>query len=426
MGIAEELEQEERYEEAYLEYKKRLSHEANDIELLTRLGHISMMLEKTEDAITYFNKIIALDQSNTMAHEQLMSIFEHTDRYKYYVYRGNLNILQQHFNYALNDYKKAIDAAENDENKIITARLVLASIYEQLDKDDKAIDEYVQIIDLGSNEPYPYIKLANLYTKTDYLPAAISTLEKAVEKGLDGIKELLAGYYIKASMPEKALEITENNLTKIRAYMDLNENEKAYELLMSLPEQEKKNPQYYALLAQYYYQKELLDDALETVNEYEKLSYNSPLIFQMRALIYEKKGNPLQEHVNWAKYNLTRGDKEVAINEYLNAHQINDKNIQVVEALAFLYDETGDNHKAAEFFENLLELEPKNKIALEKLAKFRDYIGDYKCAIEYLERLQEIDPKNEYVLANLEKFKEELENPSGILGFFKKFFGSGM
>jgi hypothetical protein len=41
--------------------------------------------EKTEDAVDYFNKIISVDQSNTMAHEQLMSIYEHTDRFKYYV-----------------------------------------------------------------------------------------------------------------------------------------------------------------------------------------------------------------------------------------------------------------------------------------------------------------------------------------------------
>lgn len=208
--------------------------------------------------------------------------------------------------------------------------------------------------------------------------------------------------------------------------MDLEENEKAYEALMSLTDNDKKNPLYYSLLAQYYYQKEMLDEALETVNEYEKLCFNSPLVFQMRALIYEKKENPLKEHVNWAKYNLVRGEKEVAIEEYLNAYQINDKNIQVVEALAFLYDETGETHKASEFFEHLLELEPKNKTALEKLAKFRDYIGDYSGAIEYMERLQEIDPKNQYVELNLEKFKTKFENSGNIMEFFRNLFKGKM
>lgn len=426
MSIAEQLEQEEKYEEAYFEYKKALVHNPNDIEILTRLAHLSMMLEHNEDAISYFNKIISLDQSNTMAHEQLMSIYEYTDRFKYYIYRGNLNILQSHFTYALNDYKKAVEAANGDEEKIMTARLVLASIYEQIDKKDKAIDEYIQIIDCGSNEPFPYIKLADLYALTGHIPAAISVLEKAVARNIEGIKETLASCYIKASMPEKALDITENTFTKIRALMDMEENEKAYDALMQVSEPDKKNPTFYSLLAQYYYQKEQLDEALETVNEYEKLCFNSPLVFQMRALIYEKKENYLQEHVNWAKYNLVKGEKDVAIEEYLNAYQINNKNIQVVEALAFLYDETGDTHKASEFFEHLLNLEPKNKVALEKLAKFRDYIGDYQGAVEYMERLQEIDPKNQYVELNLEKFREKLENTDNLFAFFKKLFKGQM
>ncbi len=419
MGIAEQYEEEEKYAEAYLEYKKQLSHNTNNVDLLTHLGHLALMLDKTEDAVSYYLKIISIDNTNTMAHEQLMSIYENTDRFKYYVYRGNLNILQGHYTYALNDYKKAVDAAGGEEDKIITARMVLGSIYEQIDKPDKAIDEYIQVIDHGADDIYTYLKLAGLYVKTDYLQGAINILEKAHEKGIEGSDEPLAGYYIKASMPDKALAITKEPLTKIRAYMDMEENEKAFELLQSLDDKSKKTSQYYALLAQYYFQKDMFDEALETVNEYEKLNYNSPLVYQMRALIYEKKENYFQEHVNWAKYNLARGEKDVAISEYLNAYQINDKNIQVVEALAFLNEETGDKNKASEFFEELLELEPKNKTALEKLARFRDYIGDYEGAIEYMERLKEIDPKNQYVALNLDKFKEKVENAGNVMYFFR-------
>lgn len=422
MSIAEQYEQEERYAEAYLEYKKELSHKKDDVEILTRLGHLALMLEKQEDAVSYFNQIIAVDSSNTMAHEQLMSIYENEDRFKYYVYRGNLNILQQHYTYALSDYKKAVEAAAGEEDKIKTARLVLASIYEQLGKDDKAIDEFIQILDHGATEPYPFIKLAELYAKTDYSSAAISTLEKALSLEIEEVREILAGLYIKSSMPEKALETTRDELTKIRAYMDMDENEKAFELMNALPEKEKKTAQYYALLAQYYFQKEMLDDALETVNEYEKINYNSPLVFQMRALIYEKKENHLQEHVNWAKYNLAKGEKEVAISEYLNAYQINQQNIQVVEALAYLNEEIGDQTKACEFFEILLNLEPKNKAALEKLARFRDQIGDDESAIEYMERLKEIDPNNQFVSMNLERAKERFENKGNIMYFFRNLF----
>ena len=61
MNLAEQLEQNEKYEEAYAEYKKMLAKKADDIELLTKLAHLAMILEKREDAKTYYAKILELD-----------------------------------------------------------------------------------------------------------------------------------------------------------------------------------------------------------------------------------------------------------------------------------------------------------------------------------------------------------------------------
>jgi len=106
----------------------------------------------------------------------------------------------------------------------------------------------------------------------------------------------------------------------------------------------------------------------------------------------------------------------------LNAYQINQQNIQVVEAIAYLNEDIGDQTKACEFFEILLSLEPKNKAALEKLARFRDQIGDDESAIEYMERLKEIDPNNQFVSMNLERAKERFENKGNIMYFFRNLF----
>ena len=46
MKLAEQLEMNEKYEEAYAEYKKELPHKSGDIELLTKLAHLSLILEK--------------------------------------------------------------------------------------------------------------------------------------------------------------------------------------------------------------------------------------------------------------------------------------------------------------------------------------------------------------------------------------------
>ena len=50
MNLAEQLEQDEKYEEAYTEYKKQLPHKQNDVELLTKLAHVALILEKKDDA----------------------------------------------------------------------------------------------------------------------------------------------------------------------------------------------------------------------------------------------------------------------------------------------------------------------------------------------------------------------------------------
>ena len=107
MNIAEQLEQNEKYDEAYAEYKKMYATKSDDIEILTKLAHIALILDKKDDAKIYYAKILELDPSNILAHEQLIDIFCNEDRFKYYLLRGNLHALQQQMSHAKNDYKKA-------------------------------------------------------------------------------------------------------------------------------------------------------------------------------------------------------------------------------------------------------------------------------------------------------------------------------
>ena len=95
MNLAEQLEQNEKYEEAYAEYKKILATKQNDVEILTKLAHLALILEKKEDAKLYYAKILEVDPQSILAHEQLIDIFADEDRFKYYLLRGNLHALQQ-------------------------------------------------------------------------------------------------------------------------------------------------------------------------------------------------------------------------------------------------------------------------------------------------------------------------------------------
>lgn len=426
MNLAEQLEQDEKYEEAYAEYKKQMAQKPADVELLTKLGHLALILEKKEDAKIYYAKILEIDPPNILAHEQLIDIFMHEDRFKYYLLRGNLRALQQQMSHAKSDFKKAIDHAK-DPQEALPARYLYAGLCEGQGRLNEAIDEYLRISDYDEKNPVVFLKLAELYEKTEGLVAAIQTLERGRrDRGFKDFEEILAGYYIRNSQPEKAYELAQSELTKARALFDMGRNDAGYEILMGVKDKYSKEKIFHSLLAQYCFQKDMFEEAFKEIDEYEKIDSKSPLIYQMRALIYEKQGDAFNEHINWGKYNVMRGEKDVALNEYLTAYRFNDKDVDLIETIAALLEAEGDKTKASEFYERLADVDPKNRLALEKIAEFRESIGDNYGAIEYMERLKEIDPRNQFLQDNYEKIKSIAENGTGFLQFLKKIFGNKM
>lgn len=426
MKLAEQLEMDEKYEEAYAEYKKELPHKQNDVELLTKLAHIALILGKKEEAKAYYGKILEVDPPNILAHEQLIDIFVHEDKFKYYLLRGNLHSLQQQFSHAKSDYRKAIDIAK-DQEEALPARYLFAGLAEGQERYQEAIDEYLRIADYDEKNPVVFLKLAELYEKTEGIIASIEILERGLkEHGFKDFEEILAGYYIRNSQPQKALELSKQDLTRARAYMDLGENEKGFEILNRVKDQYKNLPMLHSLMAQYYFQKGMKTEAFAAIDEFAKLDPKSPLIYQMKALIYEQEEDSFNEHVNWGKYNILKGEKEVALNEYMTAYQYDNSNAELIETIAVLLETLKDNTKACEFYERLVDLEPKNSNALQKLAAFRDSIGDYRGAFDYLEQLKACDPRNTFVKDNYEAYKDRAENGGGLLSFFKGLFKSNM
>ena len=208
--------------------------------------------------------------------------------------------------------------------------------------------------------------------------------------------------------------------------MDLGKNDDAFEILNKIKENYKGQAIIHSLLAQYYFQKGESENAFNEINEYAKIEPNSPLIYQMRALIYESLNDSFNEHINWGKFNILKGEKEVALNEFMTAFQFNNTNTELIETIAIQLEGLKDTTKACEFYERLVEIEPNNINALEKLAKFRDSIGDYRGAFEYLERLKNADPRNQFANENFESYKDHAENGGSFMSFFKSIFGKRM
>lgn len=421
MTLAEQYENDEQYEKAYEEYKKQYENGKENVHILQKLGHLASILNKKDEAEEYYKKVVALDKKNIVAYEQLMDIcFENNDKFTYYLSRGQMHVLQEQYEHAINDFKKAIAHGEQDE-RLNSTRYMLADLYEKTNQPNKAIDEYLKISDTEYASSETYLKLAALYYKTDFLESAIEILQRAKDDDFEGLDEALAQYYSRANDSEKALNLTKDNMLKARSLMELGRNDEAIELLKSMHDKYKNDSQYCALIAQYYFETGELETALEKVNEFAKVAPNSPLIYQMRALIYEKKGDEFNEHVNWAKFNNLKGDTDIALNEYMIAHQIDENNIDVIITIADTLDKTDKNH-SVEFYEKLLELQPNNKRALQKLAEFRNRIGDYIEMVNYLDKLKQIDPRNPYVIANYERANQMVTNPPSIIDNIMNFF----
>lgn len=422
INTAEQLEENEQYDKAYEEYKKVYAIRPKSTDILEKLGHLAIILDKKNEAVEYYNKILELDAMNELAYEQLMDIYVHTDRYKYYLARGNMHIIQSEYSHAIGDFKKAIDKAQNEE-EINSSRFVLATLYEQVGKNHQAIDIYLRILDTNTVNELVYLKLAQVYLKEDSISSAVEILERAQERGFNSanIKENLAQLYLRNNQPEKARTLTTDELVKVKSLLEEGANQQAFEILEKIKDNNKQNPQYQLLSAQYYFNIKNWEKSLEKVAEYEKLEMNSPLIYQMRALIFEEKGNDFDAHINWAKYNLSRNDKDVALNEYFLAYQINDKDIILVRNLAELLEDINDKAHAAEFWEKLINLDSSNKKALEKLAEFRESIGDYRSEAEFLEKLYDLDNKNSLIVRKLAQSYEKIKNKDKALEYYNKF-----
>ncbi len=422
LQLAQQFEANEQYEDAYREYKQAFEQDPDNIGLLERLGHLSLILDKPEEAAGYYNEILKLDVTNPLAYDQLISIYENRDPYKYYIYRGNKNSIEAKLDFAINDFKKALPHAQEGA-QIAMTRLTLANLYIQADNQLKAIDEFNLLLEGDDLHEEMFLQLADLYLKDEAYSSAVDTLMRAKQKGFDTfrINEGLAAVYLKSGDAQKAMEFTKDELLKIQCLLELGDVEQAYEKLNSLPEELRKQPRYYTLRAQYYYSSKKFEEALQAIDQYNVVVPNSPLTYQMRALVYEEKGDEYNAHVNWGKYNILRKNKDIAINEFLNAVQIKDDDVDLLFELAQLLVDNKEIDHASEYYVKIVKKDPANKEALHKLAAYREGIGDYQGQITYLEKITQIDKNDLNALKELAKAYEKTKSKSKALEIYKNY-----
>ena len=420
LAKATEFEEKEEFDKAYECLKYAYSMDKTNPEVLQQLAMTAQLMHNNVDAINYWNELMMVHPENPISYTQLLDLYFHDNKYEYYMTRAKLKTLEGRLQQAVSDYKKAISNT-SDEKEIMNARYLLAQSLEIIEKPMQAIDEYLRILDYDHNENV-YGSLAAIYYNHDK-DSAIDILKRALEEypKNEMFKELLAKIYMETGNYEESIKYAISPLSKAKALLMQEKNDEAMEILEQCSDADKKTPKYLSLLAEYYYNRNEAEKALSCIEELEKLDGNNPLVFQMRALVYEKQGMDFEEHFNWGKYYIKKNSFDLALNEYLNAYNSNPKNAEIINELINLYSAMDDNIASIEFTERLVAIDKTNVAALKRLATFYSESGYDDRAQEYLERLYEINPRDYEVLLSLGKYSEGKRKMQTANEYYQEF-----
>ena len=359
-----------------------------DVHNLHQAANDELIKGNDEKAIEIYTKIIELAPGDEVALSQLMDLYLERDKFMYYITRANVNIVQQKYEHAINDVKKAL----NLESQSIEALRKLGRLYKVTGKNLRAVDEFLKILDIDANQKDAYIELIDLYTKENSPESAIGIAKKAVVNFAQDseFKNILANLYFKSGDYKNALEAVEDDFLKAKILLQDEQNDSAKEILNKLKEdknmyKESNKEQlaaYYLLEAQYYYNKKEFDEALNYVEKYTDLSLPNALSFQMKALIYEGMGDEFKSSYNWGYCYKVRKRFDEAIVEFTHAHNAKPDDKNTLIELANLYANNGEKFASMEYWKKVYEID-KDKRAGQILGDFYYEQGDLRLAEYY-------------------------------------------
>lgn len=413
----EALEADSNYEAAFALCTNALQKDVNNKDLIEKTAMVAKIVGNTDKCIECWERLLKLDPQNQLAYFELQDMYLETNKYKYYSMRAKYRITEQKLEAAIDDLKKAISNT-TDENEIIENRFLIANLYSTIGKDEKAEDQYLLILDMGHNTAAS-ILLANYYVKLGNKEDAIDVLNRAYENDKESIelKKFLGELYMRVGNHEMAKEFVTDDYSNIKLLLQQGKNEEAKTILDKYSG--KKDAQYYLLLAEYYYNTESYDECFGAIDDFAKQSPRHPLIFQMRALCFEKKQNEAKAKYNWGWYNLMKGQNDIALAEFIESNNI-ERNADTLTQIIKLYDAQRDKTTAAEFVEQLVELEPHNTLALKRLGEFYQSVGDYDKSYEYYKRILDYDENNLSVLINAAKVAEKIGFEAEAMTYYEK------
>lgn len=371
-----------------------------------------------EKAIELYNEILTIAPTDEIALGQLMDLYFETDKFQYYLMRANYNVVNQKFEHAINDTKKALNLNADS----IEARIKLARLYRVANKNLKSIDEFNKIIELAPDTKESYLELIDLYIIEDAKESAVGIAKKAVDEFSDdiGFKNILAKLYYNLGSYEEALKfVTDRNL-KAKILLQAGKNEEAKAVLDEMkPQIKEEKAACKLLLAEYFYNKNEYNEALNVVNEYINLIGPSAVSFQMKALCYEGLNDEFMAAVNFGYMKKAQNKNDEAIVEFNHAHSLNKKDKNVLIELANLYMGLGEKYTAMDFWNAVYELDGDSH-AKTVLGDFYFSEGDYRMAEKYGKVREGKESPNAENKAYAEADEEDEGFLNKIINFFSK------
>lgn len=416
---AQMLIDEEQYDKAYEMLEKSYEKYKDDAEYLEKIALLAKTMEKSEDAAKYWEELVVVNPNSLIGYSELLDIYNNTNKYKYYITRAKYKILNEKITQSIDDYKKAINST-SEEAEIINARFLLAKAYEHTDKIQNAIDEYYRIIE-HKDDMAIYYKLADLYAGMNDRFSAINILERGVKAfpQVNELAEYLSGLYLKEGQFDKALEYARNDFSRTKAYLMKGENEEAYKILNTI--EDKTNANYYALFAEYYFNKKEWEKCSEYIDKFNELAPQNPLTYQMRALVCDENNDSYGYHYNMGKCYSYKQEYELALAEYLNAHRFDANKSEAVKEIIKINEASGDKTSLMEFYEKLVRQEPENTMALKGLGDIYADMYEHKVAIDYYKKAAKLNSSDYEVYNKLGLCYEKIKDYSSAKDAYEKY-----
>ncbi len=464
-AIARDMMRLQNYESAIEYLKKAYKLDPRDPEILNYLGESYYNLKKFRQAISYYEKLFEKMPTNETVRNNLIFLYNSLKMYPqlaelYHklqeIYPENDEYVMQ---YALTLIKAGdLDRAERALQEVIrrdstqvAAYFLLGSIYEKRQQDDRAIEIYKRILKFA---PDSHEAINNLYTflrkREDW---------QSIEKIFGGL------------LQQDSTNI-QVRLILAETYFFRKEFDKARSLLEPVLEDERFRPTALEMLGRIAFQEQKFDEAENYFSLLTKEQPENRFGWIFLAILYNRQHNygesirVLRQALGVLPDNtdilslygntlMQAGQDSAALEPLEKANRLAPEDIDIIAALANVYDrlkmwdkcdslyeaallkypdnalllnnysyslsERGEKlDRALQMAQRALEQEPDNGAYLDTMGWIYFKLGDYQKALEYIQEAVKVREESAEVLEHLGDVYQKLNQPEKAREYWQK------